>query len=53
MLLFILQEQLKKLPQIPGDNIEYYEKSGQLMMKMNEKENVNLLFSLLIIASFE
>ena len=39
MSLFILQGQ--NLPEIPPSNVEYYEKSGQLMMKMSEKENVN------------
>eukprot|EP00111_Clytia_hemisphaerica_P007490 TCONS_00021757-protein len=34
-----IEEQLRRLPQIQDDNTVYYEKAGELMMKMHEKEN--------------
>ena len=42
---YCFQEQRNKLPNLPDNEVEIWEKSGLLMMKMNEKDNVSFCIS--------
>jgi len=44
------EDQLRKLPTLPDDGVECFEKSGLLMVRMNEKENVSIILVQLLFA---